>query len=89
MENLTISASVRDRENARENIIRHIKEIEDENVLRSVVFILGDYMVSNDGEDRAKYITAITYNLAAKCDTRDLALIYAFANGFCEKEDRR
>lgn len=87
MDNLTISASTRDRENARENIIRHIREIEDDNVLRSIVFILGDYVVSNDGENRAKYITAITYNLAANCDMRDLALICAFANEICKKED--
>lgn len=71
-----------EREKARKNIIKHLAEMENENVLRSMCFVLGDYAVSEDGEKRANYITAILQNVILCTEIENLKEIYIVAK-FC------
>lgn len=68
---------------ARDIIIANMERIENENVLRSIVLIIGDYLVSEDADERASYLTPILYRLVTKADCNILESVYAFVDAFC------
>lgn len=68
---------------ARNIIIANVRQIENENVLRSMVLVMGDYAVNEDGDERASYLTLILYRLATKADCSILESVYAFVDALC------
>lgn len=68
---------------ARNSIIANVKEIENENVLRSMVLVMGDYVVNENGDERASYITPILYRLVANADCSILESVYLFVDALC------
>lgn len=72
------------REQAKNSIIKNIPKIDNDNVLRSVVFVIGDYLVSEEKEERANYITPILYLLVNNCDLDGLKRIYSFIKAVCD-----
>lgn len=72
-----------DREKAKKSIAEHVGEIENDNVLRSMIFVMGDYMVSDDGEERANYIMPIIRNLVCNADRKALECVYSFVSSYC------
>ena len=75
-----------DREQARKSIIERLAEIENDNVLRSIVLVMGDYAVSKDGEKRANYITAILFSVVSCTEIENLSKIYSVAKALEEIE---
>ena len=71
---------------ARNAIIANVADIENENVLRSIVLIMGDYAVRERevAEERANYITPILFRLVAKADCKTLEHIFLFVDALCE-----
>lgn len=75
-----------DRENARKSILERVQKTENDNVLRSMVFILGDYEVNKDGEERANYIAAILLKIVGCAEIKNLRNIYTVAGTLAEIE---
>lgn len=69
-----------DREQAKKSIVEHVGAIENDNVLRSMIFVMGDYMVSDDGAERASYIMPIIRLLVCNADYKDLECVYSFVH---------
>ena len=69
---------------ARNEIIKNVAKIENENVLRSFVLIMGDYADSENADERAEYITSILYRLVTKADRKVLRSIYSFVDALCK-----
>ena len=67
------------RERARKSIIKHLVEIEDDDVLRSIILIMGDYKLNENGEKRARCITEILFKIISckKLETLDKIHIVA------------
>lgn len=72
-----------DREQAKKSIVEHVGAIENDNVLRSMVFVMGDYMVSDDGAERANYIMPIIRLLVCNADHKALECVYSFVSAYC------
>lgn len=72
-----------EREKAKKSIAEHVGEIENDNVLRSMIFVMGDYMVNEDGAERANYIMPIIRNLVCNADHKALECVYSFVHAFC------
>lgn len=72
-----------DREQAKKSIVEHVGAIENDNVLRSMVFVMGDYMTSDDGEERASYIMLIIRLLVCNADHKALECVYSFVSAYC------
>lgn len=70
---------------ARSAIIENVAGIENENVLRSIALIMGDYVVSEDGTERANYITPIIFRIVAKADLNTLEHIFLFVDAICKE----
>lgn len=70
---------------ARNAIIKNVADIENENVLRSIALIMGDYVVSEDGTERANYITPIIFRLVTKADCKTLEHVFLFVDALCEE----
>ncbi len=68
---------------ARNAIAANIGEIENENVLRSIVWVIGDYLAREDGDERASYLTPILYRLVTKADCNILESVYVFVDALC------
>ena len=75
-----------DTEKARNSIMKHLTEINCDDVLRSIIFVMGDYVVCEDGEERAGYITAILRNIVSCGKTENLCKIYSVARTLAEIE---
>ena len=75
-----------DTEKARKSIIEHLAEIKNDNVLRSIILVMGDYAVSKDGDERANYITAILFSIIGCEKIENLIKIYTVAQTFDEIE---
>lgn len=75
-----------DTEKARKSIIEHLAEIKNDNVLRSIILVMGDYAVSKDGDERANYITAILFSIIGCEKIENLIKIYTVAKTFAEIE---
>lgn len=73
-------------EQAKKSIIEKLAEIENENVLRSIIFVMGDYAVSKGGDERANYITAILFSIISCEKIENLSKIYTVAKTFAEIE---
>lgn len=73
----------KDGEQARQRVIEKIQSLENENVLRSICFVLGDYGIDEKGEERAVYITAILAGIASTNDIELLSTIYSFTAALC------
>lgn len=71
-----------DREQVRNSIIERLAEIKNDNVLRSIILVMGDYAVSENGEERANYITAILFSIIGCTEIKSLSKIYSFAKAF-------
>lgn len=72
-----------DREKAKRSIVEHVGEIENDNVLRSMIFVMGDYMVSENPDERASYLTPILYRLVTMADCKTLQSVYSFVDALC------
>lgn len=77
-------------EHARQQAIDILQNMESENVIRSVLFVLGDYGVAESekgkekAEERASYITG-TFFYAANAETMDeLQSVYSFTKAAIE-----
>lgn len=68
---------------ARNSIIANVAEIENENVLRSIVLIMGDYAVNENPDERASYLTPILYRLVTMADCKTLQSVYSFVDALC------
>lgn len=75
-----------DREQKRKSILERVRKIENDNVLRSMCFVMGDYAVSKDGEERANYIAAILLKIVSCAEIENLAKLYSCAKAFSEIE---
>ena len=75
-----------DTEKARKSIIEHLAEIKNDNVLRSIILVMGDYAVSKDGDERANYITAILFSIIGCEKIENLIKIYTVSQTFAEIE---
>lgn len=71
---------------ARDAIIANMGKIENENVLRSIVLVMGDYTVNENGDERASYITPILYRLVARADCSILESVYLFVDALCAEQ---
>lgn len=71
-----------DRERARKSIIERLAEIENDDVLRSIILVMGDYVISKDGEKRANYITAILFSVVSCTEIKNLSKICLVAKAF-------
>lgn len=67
----------------RNAIISNIAEIENENVLRSMILIMGDYKVNENADERAGYLTPILYRLVTMADCKILRHVYSFVDAIC------
>lgn len=68
---------------ARKAIISNVVEIENENVLRSMILIMGDYKVSENADERAGYLTLILYRLVTIANCKVLRHVYSFIDAIC------
>lgn len=75
-----------DRENARKSITEHLAEVENDNVLRSMCFVLGDFLVQDNGDERASYIASILQNIILCKELENLSKIYVVAKVYAESE---
>lgn len=75
-----------DMKNARKSILERVQKTESDNVLRSMVFVLGDYEVSENGEERANYIAAILLKIVSCTEIKNLRNIYTVAGTLAEIE---
>ncbi len=76
-------------EHARQQAIDILQNMESENVIRSVLFVLGDYGVTEsenkkEAAERANYITAIIYYAVNAETMDDLQSIYSYTKAVIE-----
>lgn len=71
---------------AKDSILKHIPNIDNDDVLRSVCLVVGDYMVCENGDERANYIASILLNIVRCENFQHLSNIYVFSKAVVEKE---
>lgn len=77
-------------EHARQQAINILQNTECENVVKSILFILGDYGVAEsekgkkEAEERANYLTGITFYAVSADTIEDLQRIYTFSKAIIE-----
>lgn len=77
----------KDGKKARSAIIANVADIENENVLRSIFLILGDYKVRENADERADYITPILYRLVTSADCEILKKVFLFVDAICKDKN--
>lgn len=71
-------------EHARNKAIELLQNTDCENVVRSILFVLGDYAVTEsrkEAEERAEYITSIIYYATSTVTMDALQYVHSFARG--------
>lgn len=76
-------------ENARQRAIELLWNMDCEDVIRSVLFVLGDYAVTEieskeEARERANYIVNILYHVASTTTKEALLYVYSFVKGATE-----
>lgn len=75
-----------DRERAKKSILERVGGIENDNVLRGIIFVMGDYAVRDNADERALYIAATLEEIITCNEIESLSKIYTFAKAFAEIE---